>query len=130
MRPKIGRRRLTHLSEAVQPRTVYVGTPGEFPIGVHAMLVRRATIAVALLATSLLALASVQAAAETQRGGGMAAGNKAGGPGTQRVGPRTPNAKGKKYKGQTPPTQSQPYCPYGKKADGTCWVRCRYTICL
>jgi hypothetical protein len=32
-----------------------------------------------------------------------------------------------------PPTHSSaevPYCPYGKKADGTCWVRCKYVICL
>lgn len=95
------------------------------------MLMKKATIAVAVLATSLLALVSVRAAAETQRSGGMAAGNKAGGgPSLQRVRPRSPNTKGKKYKGQTPPTQSQPYCPYGRKADGTCWVRCRYTICL
>jgi hypothetical protein len=94
------------------------------------MLITKTTIAVAVLASSLLALVSVHAAAETQRGG-MAAANKAGGgPSLQRVGPRTPNAKGKKYKGQTPPTQAQPYCPYGRKADGTCWVRCRYTICL
>ena len=25
---------------------------------------------------------------------------------------------------------STPYCPYGKKADGTCWVRCSQVICL
>ena len=94
------------------------------------MLMKKATIAVAVLATTLLALASVQAAAEPRRDGGMAAGNKAGGgPGVQPRGTRT-TAKGKKYKAQTPPTQAQPYCPYGKKADGTCWVRCRYTICL
>lgn len=95
------------------------------------MLTKKTTIAVAVLATSLLALVSVKTAAETQRSGGMAASNKVGGgPGPQRPGPTTRNPKGKKYKGQTPPTQSQPYCPYGRKADGTCWVRCRYTICL
>ena len=94
------------------------------------MLMKKATIAVTVLAATLLALASVQAAAEPRRGGGMAAGNKAGGgPGVQPWGTRT-NTKGKKYKAQTPRTQAQPYCPYGKKADGTCWVRCRYTICL
>jgi hypothetical protein len=94
------------------------------------MLMKKITIAVAVLVTTLLALASVQAAPEPRRSGGMAAGNKAGGGlGVQPWGTRTP-AKGKKYKAQTPPTQAQPYCPYGKKADGTCWVRCRYTICL
>ncbi len=101
------------------------------------MLMKKATIVVAMLAATSLALASVQSAAEPRRGGGMAAGNKAGGgPGVQPWGTRT-NTKGKtntkgnkKYKAQTPPTQAQPYCPYGKKADGTCWVRCRYTICL
>jgi hypothetical protein len=32
----------------------------------------------------------------------------------------------------TPPKQNSqtPYCPYGKKADGTCWVRCKYMICF
>lgn len=45
-------------------------------------------------------------------------------------GPSAGKQNKKKYKGGTPPTDSQPYCPYGKKADGTCWVRCRYTICL
>lgn len=97
------------------------------------MLMKKATVAVAVLAATLLALASVQAAAEPRRSGGMAAGNKAGsGPGVQPSGTRTtnPNPKGKKYKAQTPPTHSQPYCPYGKKADGTCWVRCSQVICL
>jgi hypothetical protein len=96
------------------------------------MLMQKATVAVAVLAATLLALASMQAAAEPRRGGGMAASNKAAGPGVQPWRTRTKaKAKAKaKYKGQTPPTHSQPYCPYGKKADGTCWVRCRYTICL
>jgi hypothetical protein len=95
------------------------------------MLMKNAAIAIAVLATTWLALASVQAAAEPRRGGSTAAGNKAGGgPGVQPGGTRTTNPKGKKYKAQTPPTRAQPYCPYGKKADGTCWVRCRYTICL
>ena len=95
------------------------------------MLMKKATIAVAVLAATLLALASVQAAAEPRRSGGMAAGNKAGGgPGVQPSGTRTTNPKGKKYKAQTPRTQAQPYCPYGKKADGTCWVRCSQVICL
>jgi hypothetical protein len=106
---------------------------------------KNASIAVAVMAATLLAVASVQVAAEPRgaggmaagsaggmaagNAGGMAAGNKAGGPGVKPSGTRT-NPKGKKYKAQTPPTHSQPYCPYGKKADGTCWERCRYTICL
>jgi hypothetical protein len=90
---------------------------------------KNASIAVAVMAATLLAVASVQVAAEPRGAGGMAAGNKAGGPGVKPSGTRT-NPKGKKYKAQTPPTHSQPYCPYGKKADGTCWERCRYTICL
>ena len=94
------------------------------------MLMQKATIAVAVMAATLLALASVQAAAEPRRSGGMSANNKAGAPGVQPSGTRTKAKAKKAYKGQTPPTHSQPYCPYGKKADGTCWVRCRYTICL
>ena len=84
---------------------------------------KKPSIAVAVMAATLLAVASVQVAAEPRGAGGMAAGNKAGGPGWQPSWTRT-NPKAKKYKAQTP------YCPYGKKADGTCWVRCRYTICL
>src|SRR5215218_10273151 len=92
----------------------YVGTSGEFQIGrtCHAD----------------------EEGNDSGRGAGdhiAGAGVRAAGGGT-RVQPRgtRTTAKGKKYKAQTPPTQAQPYCPYGKKADGTCWVRCRYTICL
>jgi hypothetical protein len=90
---------------------------------------KNASIAVAMMTATLLTVASVQVAAEPRGTGGMAAGTKAGGPSVKPSGTRT-NPKGKKYKAQTPPTQAQPYCPYGKKADGTCWERCRYTICL
>jgi hypothetical protein len=90
---------------------------------------KNASIAVAMMTATLLAVASVQVAAEPRGTGGMAAGTKTGGPGVKPSGTRT-NPKGKKYKAQTPPTRAQPYCPYGKKADGTCWERCRYTICL
>ena len=81
MRSKIGRCRLTHLSEAVRSRTVLRFSCRHFgripDRKEHAMLMKKATIAVAVLATTLLALASVQAAAEPRRGGGMAAGTKA-----------------------------------------------------
>jgi len=38
-------------------------------------------------------------------------------------------AKAKSRPGPTK-KQKQPYCPFGKKADGSCWVRCSQVICL
>lgn len=82
---------------------------------------RKTTIAVAMLAAAMLALASAQAAAEPRRGGGMAATSQGSGPGIQPSG-RATKAKHKMHK--------QPFCPFGKKADGSCWVRCSQVICL
>ncbi len=100
------------------------------------------TIAVALLAAATLALASMQAVAEPQRGGGMAATGQGSGPGMQRGGGMAATKQGSASSMQpgsrTAKTtmkakkrmQAQPFCPYGKKSDGTCWVRCSQIICL
>lgn len=89
---------------------------------------KNAMIAVGILVAAALVLASAQAASNPKRDSGMAATNQADGSGVQ---PGGRAAKGKaKFKSQTPPTRAQPYCPYGKKADGSCWVRCSQVICL
>lgn len=49
---------------------------------------------------------------------------------TKKAAPKKNAPSKKKYKGTPPPTSETPYCPYGKKSDGSCWVRCKYVICL
>jgi hypothetical protein len=34
------------------------------------------------------------------------------------------------YRGMSGPKARRPHCPYGKKSDGSCWVRCSQVICL
>ena len=86
---------------------------------------KNATIAIAMLAAITLALASAPAAAQAKRGPGMATTGQGGGPGAQ------PGGRANKSKATAKQRmQSRPFCPYGKKADGTCWVRCSQPICL
>jgi len=42
----------------------------------------------------------------------------------------TPAPSKKKHRAEPSRTMETPYCPYGKKSDGSCWVHCKYVICL
>lgn len=99
---------------------------------------------IALLTATALALASLQAAAESKRGGGMAPTGKGSGPGTmkQPYGSGAAAGQGQPQhdmmrpggratkSNKAPKKRAQPYCPQGRKADGTCWGRCSQVICL
>lgn len=94
------------------------------------------TIAIALLAATTLALASVQAAAEPKRSGGMGiTSTGTGGSGMAATGQGSPphmmrpGSRATKSN-KAPKKRAQPYCPQGRKADGTCWGRCSQVICL
>jgi hypothetical protein len=130
MQSDIAARRLTHLSEAVSPRRCHhppvlphCGAPWSrendmAKIGLFVFIVACAGVVltpasgvpISRLDSSLAASGLELVASKTVRS--------------------MPAPSKKKHKMEPPRTMETPYCPYGKKSDGSCWVRCKYVICL